>query len=195
MRSTLCGCSVGSSYGPVVHRRYARAVAADPTYPDVGAAVTGRFPPGYDHIDERVRVGPADEFERARAALFTWTLQRHARVHVHPPDARPAVGATVLLLRRFGPFRVIAPCRVTWAEDRPGRAGFAYGSLPGHPERGEESFVLDRDEDGTWLRIRAFSRPARWYARLGAPVTRLVQRRILAAYLRAICAVQPSANS
>ena len=54
-----------------------------------------------------------------------------------------------------------APCRVVWTLEEPRRAGWAYGTLPGHPECGEESFVVDRTGDGTvWLTITAFSRPA-----------------------------------
>lgn len=51
---------------------------------------------------------------------------------------------------------------------------------------GEEAFVLDRTAAGTWFTISAFSRPAAWYARLGAPVTRLVQRRILSIYMASL---------
>jgi len=33
--------------------------------------------------------------------------------------------------------------------------------LPGHPERGEEAFVVERRTDGTFFSITAFSRPVR----------------------------------
>lgn len=176
-----------------MRRRYARALAAQPTYPQVGASVDGPLPPGYDHIDERTRVGAADEFGPARAALFGWALQRAAGFRVQPPHAWPVPGATVLLRRAFGPLRIAAPCRVVRVLDEPHRAGFAYGSLPGHPQRGEEAFLLDRCDGDTWLTIRGFSRPAAWYARFGAPLTRLVQRRILTTYLAAL-REQPCAN-
>ncbi len=85
-----------------------------------------------------------------------------------------------------GPLRITAPCLVTWTMDDPDHAGFAYGTVRGHPECGEEAFVLDRTAAGTWFTISAFSRPAAWYARLGAPVTRLVQRRILSTYMASL---------
>jgi uncharacterized protein (UPF0548 family) len=179
-----------------MRRAYANALGAQPTYPEIGASVDGPLPPGYDHVDGRVRVGAAGDFERARAALLGWAPQRHAGIEVHPRDARPEPGTTVLLRMGLGPLRITAPCRVVLAIDEPGRAGFAYGTLPGHPERGEESFVLLRTDTDTLLVIRAFSRPARWFSRLGAPVSRMVQRRVTAAYLRSIpSAIQPSANS
>lgn len=69
-----------------------------------------------------------------------------------------------------------APCEVVWTIDEPRRRGFAYGTLPGHPERGEEAFVADWDEDdAVWLTITAFSTGARWFARLAAPLVPLFQ--------------------
>jgi uncharacterized protein (UPF0548 family) len=40
------------------------------------------------------------------------------------------------VLAHLGPIRV--PCRVVYVLDEPERRGFAYGTLPGHPESGEE---------------------------------------------------------
>ena len=41
-----------------------------------------------------------------------------------------------------------------------GRCGFTYGTLPGHLERGEETFALERLRDGrTLLLIDAASKP------------------------------------
>lgn len=67
--------------------------------------------------------------------------------------------------------------------DEPAARGFAYGTLTGHPESGEESFVVRLDEDVVRLDIVAFSRPARWYSRLGSPVVRVIQDRITDRYL------------
>jgi uncharacterized protein (UPF0548 family) len=46
--------------------------------------------------------------------------------------------------------------------------------------------VVRLDGDIIRLDIVAFSRPARWYSRLGAPVSRLVQDRITLRYLAAL---------
>ncbi|CAM5304941.1 hypothetical protein SMICM304S_05948 [Streptomyces microflavus] len=62
------------------------------------------------------------------------------------------------------------------AQGRQGRTGFGYGTLSGHPEIGEECFVVDLAEDGTvWFTVMAFSRPAVWYARLAGPIVPQVQ--------------------
>ena len=47
----------------------------------------------------------------------------------------------------IGPFRIDAPCRVVYTlDDTADRSGFAYGTLVGHPERGEARFELTHDE-------------------------------------------------
>lgn len=71
--------------------------------------------------------------------------------------------------------------------DEPDRYGFAYGTLPLHPEEGEEAFLVERGDAGeVRFRIVAFSRPSHWAARLGGPVSRRVQQRALRAYLDAL---------
>ena len=76
----------------------------------------------------------------------------------------------------------------------PDRVGFAYGTLPGHPERGEELFAVSLgDDDHVRLEVRAFSRPATWWVRLGAPVGRRVQDRITDRYVAALSPRSPGA--
>jgi uncharacterized protein (UPF0548 family) len=67
--------------------------------------------------------------------------------------------------------------------DEPNRFGFAYGTLAGHPERGEESFVVSLASDRVTFDVVAFSRPASALARFGAPVARAVQTRVTRRYL------------
>ena len=52
-----------------------------------------------------------------------------------------AVGSEVIV--HLGP--VQAPCRVVYVVDEPDRRGFAYGTLPGHAESGEELFLVRYD--------------------------------------------------
>ena len=79
------------------------------------------------------------------------------------------------------------PVRVIYVVDEPRRRGFAYGTLPGHPEDGEESWMLEHRDDGSvWLTIRAFSRPATrfWWALY--PFLRIAQAMYTERYLRAL---------
>jgi uncharacterized protein (UPF0548 family) len=82
---------------------------------------------------------------------------------------------------------IAAPCRVIDIVDEPGRWGFAYGTLPGHPEEGEEAFIASISDDGTVVfAITAFSRPASSLMRISGPVARAVQRRVTLGYIRSI---------
>ena len=79
------------------------------------------------------------------------------------------------------------PCRVVYTIADERRRGFAYGTLPGHPARGEESFVVSLDDDNlVRLRVRRFSRPANPLFWLGQPVARVIQRGMTSRYLAAL---------
>lgn len=104
-------------------------------------------------------------------------------------DGTPYIvnGMSAHLTVKYGPFSLDAPVRVVYVVDEPGRLGFAYGTMAGHPASGEESFIVDkREDDSVWLTVRAFSRPSTWYYRLGWPLVRMQQSRITARYLRAL---------
>lgn len=98
-----------------------------------------------------------------------------------------APGDTATLVLPIGPVRFRAPCRVIYVIDEPNRKGFAYGTLPGHPEMGEEAFIVDRTEDGSvWLTVRSFSRPSAWQWWAVYPVLRLIQSAITRRYFRSL---------
>ena len=81
---------------------------------------------------------------------------------------------------------LVLPCRVVHVVDEPRRRGFAYGTLPGHPEQGEESFMVSHEPDGSVvLRISAFSRPGNALSRLCGPLARWVQDRMTNRYVDA----------
>ncbi|MGA1838339.1 DUF1990 domain-containing protein [Herbiconiux sp. 11R-BC] len=104
-------------------------------------------------------------------------------------DGTPLVsaGTTAVLAMTVLGMRFRAPVRVVYLVNEPGRVGFAYGTLPGHPAAGEESFVVEHlSDDSVWIVVRAFSRPAGWLSWLGYPVVRTVQARTMKRYLRAL---------
>jgi len=147
------------------------------TYAEVGASCApGALPPGYRHLRHRTCLG-ACSLEAAGEAILTWRMHRAAGVRIEASAPRAAVGVVVTSGLGIGPLRLSAPCRVVAVVDEVDRVGFAYGSLPGHPATGEESFVAERADDGrVWFTITAFSRPARWYMRAAGPVAPLLQR-------------------
>ena len=97
-----------------------------------------------------------------------------------------------LIIPVFGPIVITAPARVVYLIDEPKRKGFAYGTLPGHPEDGEEAFIVSqREDDSVWLTIRAFSRPSsrKWWAVY--PALRFAQEFYTRRYLRSLAGPIP----
>ena len=129
--------------------------------------------------------GDAETFEPACEALRTWQAHRGAGARVFP-DAPLAIDETVVVALGFPGFTAIAPCRIVWVIDDADNFGFGYGTLCGHPERGEESFVVRRRSGRVTFEIVAASRPAGLLPRIGAPVTRLIQKRMANRYLHAL---------
>lgn len=146
------------------------------TYAEVGATRDpGSLPPpGYHLLRERVRLGDGPEvFAAAGRALLGWRMQRAAGLRIARDTPGAAQGVRVVM--RAGPVRI--PCEVVWTVREEHRTGFAYGTLAGHPESGEESFLVEREDDGSvWLTVTAFSRPAAWYLRVAGPVGLMAQR-------------------
>ena len=160
------------------------------TYAEVGAT-SGTLPPGYHHLDVSQVVGRGrDWFDVAAARVLTWEVQRRAGLSVDA-SREVALGTRAVLRMRVGPVPVRAPVEVVVVTVEPDRVGFAYGTLTGHPERGEERFeVLLRADDAVEARIRVFSRPGAWFTHLAGPVGRRLQRSTAQRYLDAL--TQPS---
>lgn len=152
------------------------------TYPEVGQTKAD-LPAGYKTF-RRTAVLPAGiSLDAAAHDLLAWRVQRSAGLRVTASDARIEPGTVVEL--GVGPI-VLAPCRVVYVIDEPARQGFAYGTLPGHAESGEEAFVLERHDDGTiTFTVTAFSRPASFLAKVAGPLGGLVQNAMTTRYLRA----------
>src|SRR4051812_27122958 len=166
----------------------AALVDAPFTYPDVGGTRAGTLPEGYAHLEHSAVVGAGPEaFERAAAALFGWRAQRRAGLRVRATGPAGEPGAVVVLTAGLPWLGYDIPCRVVWAQTTGNERGFGYGTLPGHPESGEESFVVRLTAGGEVVfSTRVFFRLASPLARLGGPVSRGLQRTALGLYARAI---------
>lgn len=163
---------------------YPEVGATATPYPDVGATAT-RMPHGYTHVRMSRRIGTGrPRFEQAATDVMRYGMLRGAGLRVTASTEVAQVGSNVL--GRFGPF--VAPCRVVYVCDEPNRRGFAYGSLPGHAVVGEEMFGVRYDpvDGGVYSEVAAFSRPATWWSRLGAPLLTVTQRLISRRYLAAV---------
>ena len=150
----------------------------DFTYPDVGATAT--TPPDNYTVDHtRVRLGAGDEvFRRAKIGLRGWKQFSFGWLNAFPEDTPICAGELIAVVAHtFGVWSVNV-ARIIYVIDEPRRFGFAYGTMPGHVEQGEERFLLEQtDDDSVWYDILAFSRPRHILARIGKPLVRRLQKR------------------
>ncbi|MDT5075528.1 MAG: hypothetical protein QOJ80_165 [Mycobacterium sp.] len=162
-----------------------RDLAALPlTYSEVGATA-GVLPQGYHQVHESAVIGHGRKrFDEAAQAVMRWGMLRGAGARVEATTEVAEVGSEVIV--RLGPVRV--PCRVVYVVDEPNHRGFAYGTLPGHAETGEELFAVryDPTSDAVTAEVIAFSRHGTWWSRLAGPFTGLVQRVVSKRYVKAI---------
>jgi uncharacterized protein (UPF0548 family) len=155
------------------------------TYSEVGATA-GTLPSGYRHVQKSAVIGKGRaRFDEAGATGMRWGMLRGAGLKVEATTEVAEVGSEVIV--HLGPMR--APCRVVYVVvDEPDRRGFAYGTLPGHAETGEELFMVRYDPatDEVHAEVTAFSRHAMWWSKAAGPITSLLQRVVTERYLRAL---------
>ena len=105
-----------------------------------------------------------------------------------PRTAPILEGTTVVVTLGVPGCTMVAPCRVVYVIDEPDAFGFGYGTLSGHPEEGEESFLIRRIDGKVHFEVVAMSRPASLLTRLGGPLARKVQSRMTERYLKGLAA-------
>ena len=171
-----------------LERLLRQAREADLTYAEVGATRGGDRPSGYrPYVDDRLLGHGRGVFDSAVSALRSWQAHLGAGIELVPHGAVVADGDSVLLLIRAAGLWTVAPSRVVYVVDEPHSFRFAYGTLPGHPECGEASFAVSRNEkDEVFFRVASFSRPVDRLARLAKPLARPIQRRVTLRYLDAL---------
>lgn len=161
---------------------------AQSTYANVGATLAGGQPEDYHHDHYETVLGHGFEtYGRAVKGLKAWKSHRGPGIRVFPNGQDISTGATVVVILGTALVALAAPCRIVSVIDGQTRWGFAYGTLPGHPERGEEAFVVSIAPDETLrFEIIAFSRPADPLVRLSGPIGRGIQKGSTRGYLRSL---------
>jgi Domain of unknown function (DUF1990) len=160
-----------------------------------------------DHTDTYERI-VAHEPGGAPGPVHRAVGEAILRYDIFPPRlvhgvlrGRVAIGDTVgvhyvapRLIRLFFAARVTE----VFAGERDGwwTTGFAYRTLIGHPELGEEEFVVETERATGAVRValRSWSRPGTWLARALRPLVRRLQvhaSRAAIAHLSAIAAGAP----
>jgi len=159
---------------------------------------------GWNIDRKRVLLGHGQAtFDLAKAAINRWQMFPSSIATVLGV-AVPREGLVVGVLFHPAPLplwilmaaRVIGLVdeRQRQGADRTERYGFVYGTLPDHPERGEERFLVEwqQTDNSVWYDLLAVSQPAHWLARIGYPYTRFEQarfRRLSCAAMRQAVAI------
>jgi uncharacterized protein (UPF0548 family) len=186
----VTGILLGVTGRRVVHRRQIESgllMRERLTYENPGSSV--------EHRDGEARafLGTGRKiFDGATARVMRWEVKTVAGFRVIRVGDRGAffsdlpVVAGECAIVRFGPVREAV--RVTRVIDEPRIRGFAYGTLPEHPLRGEEAFLVEwHDDDRVEFLVRSFARPNGpvWWllTPLVAVARRVFRRRYLAALL------------
>lgn len=159
------------------------------TYAPIGISLGWQpVPDGFrDVTTERVVGQGEDAYRKIGYALMHWEINRRAGFQVQPQHNSVRTGERVgLVMPMLGVMGVSAVCEVVAVVAEGDRTGFAYGSLPGHPMHGEESFLLShRPDDSVVMTVRAVSKPALWFTKIGAPLAHARQKSATAHYLDA----------
>lgn len=165
-----------------IRRFIAEQAKLDFSYSAVGA--TAATPPAGFVVDRtRIQLGEGEAvYESASAALRRWDHFKLGWVDVWSPETPVEAGEVVAVMGRALGLWWLNCCRIVYVVNETGpirKFGFAYGTLPGHVESGEERFVIEwnQGDNSVWYDILAFSRPSQVLIRLGSPIVRRMQKR------------------
>lgn len=149
------------------------------------------WPPGtvgFRRFEQTVVVGEGDAlWERAATDVLLWRVKTRSGFEVHPSETPVVVGARPTIVAGWGDVRILEPVEVVAVVEQPNRVGFAYRTLPGHPVRGEEAFLVRRVDGRVEFTIRSLTRPASsgiW--RVLYPALRVAQLVARRRYVRAL---------
>ena len=109
------------------------------SYPHVGSTLRDGEVPGVP--DRSFSIEVTGSLAAATATLRRWAPHAGINARIVPDGAAMEAGTTLLVVAPFGPFEIAVPDRVVAIVDEPKRFGFAYGTLVGHVEAGEEAFL------------------------------------------------------
>ena len=151
------------------------------TYSEVGATRNEGRPAGFIVDHNRTRLGEGEgTYRRAVSALRSWKQFDLGWVKIVPPQTPVKVGSTVAVRAHTFGFWSLSAARIVYLIEESAavkRFGFAYGTLPNHVECGEERFMIEwLEDDSVWYDIYAFSHPQHPLVKLGAPLTRMLQK-------------------
>lgn len=151
------------------------------SYSEVGKTQGAEPVQGFDNDFNFIDLGRGETtWEAAKEALREWQMFPGGWACIWPEKTPIQTGEVVVMLARVMGIWWLNSCRIVYVLDEVDRFGFAYGTLPGHVECGEELFMVEKGPDGqVRYVVKAFSRPRIWVARLAYPLARIFQRKFV----------------
>jgi uncharacterized protein (UPF0548 family) len=149
----------------------------------VGPSLPSPLATTYDIDRHEFRLGTGRKlFENAREALIAWRHFEIPWLELYGASTTAKTGQVVATLVSVAGLWFFNPCRVVYTEAQAqsgNMVAFAYGTLQGHVECGEERFQVSFDpaSEAVTYEILAFSRPAVLLSKLGYPIVRVLQKR------------------
>lgn len=164
-----------------IHRFLASRQLLDFSYSEVGFTDKNLPVNGYDNDHNRVLLGHGTEvWQAARRAIQSWKMFPGGWAFIQPENVPVRQGETLAMVIHLFGLYWLNPCRIVYTIEEEKRFGFAYGTLPGHIECGEERFSVEWLADNSvWYNLKAFSHPRTLLIKFGYPVARRYQRRFV----------------
>ena len=151
------------------------------SYMEVGSTQKETPIPGFDNDFNFIELGQGEPvWEAAKEAIRQWKMFPGGWACIWPDTTPIREGEVVAMLAKVMGLWWLSSCRIVYVIDHQDKFGFAYGTLPGHAECGEELFLVEKTPEGTVRYVlKAFSKPRVWIARLGYPIARAQQRKFV----------------
>lgn len=135
---------------------------------------------GYKFDCHRIKLGKGQRvYKAAIKALQAWQQFNLGWVEIANNGAPIKPGTTAIIVVSMKLFWVMCACKIVYLLEDQHKFGFAYGTLEGHPESGEELFLVEfnPEDESVWYEIRAFSKPGLILVSLVYPFTRGMQKK------------------
>ena len=165
------------------------------SYPELGATAHLDSPAVRETLASRYDVDRHDFtlgrgrslFDRARSSLMAWRHFDIPWLEFHSSRG-VTLDQVVATLVSVAGLWFLNPCRVVYMEPDQDSVAYAYGTLRGHAESGEERFRVSFDPvtEEVHYHLAAFSRPAIALSKLGYPLARLLQKRFAVSSAQAL---------
>ena len=119
-------------------------------------------------------------WENAKALLRNWKQFPMGWTALYTKEKSIKTGDVVAVLFNLLGIWWINSARIVYVFDEPNRFGFAYGTLEGHVEKGEECFWLEKNDNQEIIyHIKAFSLPAHLLVWMAYPFSRMMQKKFV----------------